>query len=160
MSVSGKIVLPKTYLKTRMQRKQHATTYSWQHTATYQGDCAFVTDQQQQLCNVPDYFSFYKMFFCLGPTPSRTQHILSSPRARRACALGLLLADGAPTVGRGKTFWRVNRIFFTKTALTLEQKVGKSLRSLRELQTGRWPKLGLYGKNRIFWPKTEVLGPK
>ena len=31
--------------------------------------------------------------------------------ARRACALralGLLLADGAPTVGRGKTFWRVN----------------------------------------------------
>ena len=34
-----------------------------------------------------------------------------SARARRACALralGLLLADGAPTVGRGKTFWRVN----------------------------------------------------
>ena len=32
-------------------------------------------------------------------------------RARRACALralGLLLADGAPTVGRGKTFWQVN----------------------------------------------------
>ena len=30
---------------------------------------------------------------------------------RRACALralGLLLADGAPTVGGGKTFWRVN----------------------------------------------------
>ena len=30
-----------------------------------------------------------------------------SVRARRACvlrALGLLLADGAPTVGRGKTF--------------------------------------------------------
>ena len=25
-----------------------------------------------------------------------------------ARALGLLLADGAPTVGRGKTFWRVN----------------------------------------------------
>ena len=38
-------------------------------------------------------------------------------RARRACALrglGLLLADGAPTVGRGKTFWRVNRIFLRK----------------------------------------------
>ena len=41
--------------------------------------------------------------------------ILSSPRAkgaaRRACALralGLLLTDSAPTVGRGKTFGRVN----------------------------------------------------
>ena len=34
-----------------------------------------------------------------------------SARARRACALralGLLLADGTPTVGGGKTFWRVN----------------------------------------------------
>ena len=33
-----------------------------------------------------------------------------SARARRACALralGLLLADSAPTVGRKKTFWRV-----------------------------------------------------
>ena len=34
-----------------------------------------------------------------------------SARARKACALravGLLLSDRAPTVGRGKTFWRVN----------------------------------------------------
>ena len=45
--------------------------------------------------------------------PARAQ----SARARRDCALralGLLLADGAPTVGRGKTFWRVNRIFLRK----------------------------------------------
>ena len=38
-------------------------------------------------------------------------------RARRACALralGLLLADGAPTVGRGKTFWLVNKFFLRK----------------------------------------------
>ena len=69
-------MLPKTYLKTRMQRKQHTTTYPGQHTATYQGDSAFVTDQQQQLCNVLDYFSFDKIFFSLGPTPSRTQHML------------------------------------------------------------------------------------
>ena len=37
--------------------------------------------------------------------------------ARRACvlrALGLLLADGAPTVGGGKTFWAVSRIFLRK----------------------------------------------
>ena len=25
---------------------------------------------------------------------------------------------------------------------------------------GHQPKLGLYGKNRIFGPKTEILGPK
>ena len=40
-----------------------------------------------------------------------------SARALRACALralGLLLADGAPTVGRGKTFWQVSRIFLRK----------------------------------------------
>ena len=40
-------------------------------------------------------------------------------------ALGLLLADGAPTVGRGKTFWRVSWIFFTETAVTPERKVEK-----------------------------------
>ena len=37
--------------------------------------------------------------------------------ARRACALralGLLLADGAPTVGGGKTFWAVSQIFLRK----------------------------------------------
>ena len=42
-------------------------------------------------------------------------------------ALGLSLSDGAPTVGRGKTFHL---------------------------------KLGSYGKNWIFGPKNEILGPK
>ena len=28
------------------------------------------------------------------------------------------------------------------------------------LQTGGWPKLGLYAKNRIFGPKTKISGPK
>ena len=40
-----------------------------------------------------------------------------SVRARGACtlwALGLLLADWTPTVGGGKTFWRVSRIFLRK----------------------------------------------
>ena len=40
-----------------------------------------------------------------------------STRARRACALralGLLLADGTPTVGGGKTFWAVSQIFLRK----------------------------------------------
>ena len=50
-------------------------------------------------------------------------------RARRACALralGLLLADGAPTVGGGKTFLTGQPDFFTETAVTLERKVEKS----------------------------------
>ena len=49
-----------------------------------------------------------------------------SARARRACALralGLLLADGAPTVGLGKTFWRVGRVPLTKTDVTRKRKV-------------------------------------
>ena len=45
---------------------------------------------------------------------------------REARGPGLLLADGAPTVGRGKTFWRVSRIFFTETAVTPDRKVEKS----------------------------------
>ena len=46
-----------------------------------------------------------------------TNTFIKPARARRACplrALGLLLADGAPTVGKGKTFWAVNRIFLRK----------------------------------------------
>ena len=31
---------------------------------------------------------------------------------------------------------------------------------LRGLQTGCWPKLGSYGKKRIFGPKTEIWGQK
>ena len=65
--------------------------------------------------------------------------------ARALRAIGLLLADYVPTVGRGKTFLRVNQLFFTKTAIPQERKVEK---------------LESYGKNWNFWPKTEILGPK
>ena len=37
-------------------------------------------------------------------------------------ALGLLLADGAPTVGWGKTFWCVCRFFLTETTVTRPKK--------------------------------------
>ena len=40
-------------------------------------------------------------------------HIVFFP-ARALRALGLLLADGTPTVGGGKTFWAVSRIFLRK----------------------------------------------
>ena len=48
----------------------------------------------------------------------------------RACALkapGLLLAEGAPTVRWGKTFWRVGQVLFTKTAIHWKRKVVKSI---------------------------------
>ena len=53
-----------------------------------------------------------------------------SARARRACALralGLLLADGAPTLhsGEGEDFLTGQQNFFTETAVTLERKVEK-----------------------------------
>ena len=46
-----------------------------------------------------------------------------------ARARGLLLADGAPTAhsGEGKDFLTGQLIFFTKTAVTLEQQVKKSI---------------------------------
>ena len=40
--------------------------------------------------------------------------------------LGLLLADSALAVGRGKTFRRVSQVFFTRTAITREWKVENS----------------------------------
>ena len=51
----------------------------------------------------------------------------------------LLLADGALTVGRGETLTH-QMVFFTKTAVTREQKIVPKVgneRSLQGLQTGR-----------------------
>ena len=43
-----------------------------------------------------------------------TQKYLYIYQARALRALGLLLADGTPTVGGGKTFWAVSQIFLRK----------------------------------------------
>ena len=54
---------------------------------------------------------------------------VQSARAQRACALralGLLLADGTPTGGRGEDFLSRQLDFFTETAVTPERKVEKS----------------------------------
>ena len=37
-------------------------------------------------------------------------------------ALGLLLADGAPAVGLGKTFWRFSQVFFYENGRDSEMK--------------------------------------
>ena len=57
--------------------------------------------------------------------PSLIIKVTNSFPARALRALGLLLADGTPTVGGGKTFWAVSRIFFTETAVTPDRKVEK-----------------------------------
>ena len=52
-----------------------------------------------------------KMMFSSFEKLEKYQARARSAQARKACALralGLLLADGAPTVGGGKTFWQVN----------------------------------------------------
>ena len=72
-----------------------------------------------------------------------------SPRAKSAGPKGLhaesasdLLADGALTVGRGETFWRVGRVFLTKMAVFRAWNPGS------------------YCKNRIFGPKSEFFDQK
>ena len=64
---------------------------------------------------------FHNMLTKILALQKKSQHVYPartrSTRAWRACALralGLLLADGTPTVGGGKTFWAVSEIFLRK----------------------------------------------
>ena len=74
----------------------------------------------------------------------------------RACALkapGLLLAEGAPTVRWGKTFWRVGQFFFYENGHSSETKSRKIHLKVRHppsrqgLQTSHWRNPG------EFWAK-------
>ena len=66
-------------------------------------------------CNGPCW-SFQWLYNHVPESCFYPGHQLYPARAgRRACALralGLLLADGVPTVGGGKTFWRVTGFFY------------------------------------------------
>ena len=71
----------------------------------------------EETLNKHCFFGVFKsiLIYCSGLYPISGwldyQARARSEWARRACALralGFLLADGAPTVGVGKTFWRVN----------------------------------------------------
>ena len=87
--------------------------------------------------------------------------------ARALRALGLLLADGDLTVGRGKTFWRANRFFFfyenSRNSGTesrkMVPKVGNE-RSLWGLQTGqnwgRMAKIGFLDQKPKFWAQKKI----
>ena len=53
--------------------------------------------------------------------------------------LGLLLADGTPTGGRGEDFLSRQPDFFTETAVTSERKVEKSFPSYGRFRKETWP---------------------
>ena len=55
------------------------------------------------------------LFFYTFCNPARAQRARAQ-RARALRALGLLLADGALTVGWGKTFWGIGRVPSRKRA--------------------------------------------
>ena len=76
--------------------------------------------------------------------------------ARALRALGLLLADGALTVGWQKTFWRVGHFFFNENGRNSE--VEKSFRRLEMncgLQTGCRQNLGSYSIKLSFGPQKK-----
>ena len=85
--------------------------------------------------------------------------------ARVLRALGLLLYSRIPQWEGRRLFDRSVGFFYGNNCNSetesqkIVPKVGNE-RSLLGLQMGLWPKLGSYGKNRIFWPKTKILGPK
>ena len=59
------------------------------------------------------FFYFVSLYFAVFPARAALR------------ALGLLLADSAPTVGWGKTFGRVGRVPLTKTDVTRKRKVAQ-----------------------------------
>ena len=86
-------------------------------------------------------------------------NLLSSPLR----ALGLLLADSAPTVGRGKTFWHVDRVFSLHNSETKSKKIDPKVGnepSRQGLQTGRLTKIGVVLQKLDSWIKNRDLGPK
>ena len=105
----------------------------------------------------------------LGPSivgPPKSQIQLFGACALRA--LGLFLANGAPapTVGWGKTFWRVSRFFFlTKTAVTRKQKVEKSIQRCEIDRLAEGYKQAIYEirvqkQKTDFRAKIRIFGPK
>ena len=90
---------------------------------------------------------------------------LSSPLGL-GLGLGLLVADSALTLGCGKTFWCVGRFSFyenDRNSETKSWKINPKVQngpSLRALQTGRWHKLGSYGKNEFSVQKPSVRAQK
>ena len=73
-------------------------------------------------------------------------------------ALGLLLADGAPTLVWGETFWRVGQFFFLRK---IEKSIPRcKMNCLFEGYKGAIENFLLsFGKKRIFGPKPSFRAP-
>ena len=108
----------------------------------------------------------WKMFpFCFGSQGPKGLRAESA----RAVTTAITVADGALTVGRGKTFWHVNRFFFMKTAVTLERKVensfprwemnglSKGYKRAFDQNWGHMANIKFFGKNRDLRPKKSPL---
>ena len=85
--------------------------------------------------------------------------------ARALRALGLLLADGTPTGGRGEDFLSRRPDFFTETAVTPERKVEKSfpmwkLTVMPRAKNGSSTKIGVVWQKSDFWAKNQNFWPK
>ena len=86
-----------------------------------------------------------------------------SARARRACALralGLLLADGTPTVGGGEDFLSRQPIFFTETAVNSGNGKSKNRSQGGKLTVMLRAKNGSSTKIGVVWQKSVFLGQK
>ena len=102
--------------------------------------------------------------------PTETRPLQQSVYAARtqACMLRaqrLLLADGAPTVGWGKSFWRVGQVFFTKTTVTRKRKAEQTIPRC-EMQhhfdgykgaiDKIWGSMDFWAENQVFRPKKRI----
>ena len=79
------------------------------------------------------------------------------------CPISSLRAESARAVGGGRLF-DISTGFFTKTAITRERKVDKSLQGGKwrvspKATNGRLTKIGVVWQKMDFWPKTEILDP-
>ena len=92
-------------------------------TTKFGPNLAFLVDmgQAMQVFSVPCWWVGWRLWRagCI----SQDTYLLYPARALRA--LGLLLADGTPTGGRGEDFLSRQPDFFTETAVTPERKVEK-----------------------------------
>ena len=122
-------------------------------------------------CLMNPYYKLYVYF--LGPKILTEIETLKAKLEKGA--LGLLLADVALTVERGKTFWRVDRVSFsTKTAITQERKVEKlpptwvmnglseGYKRAVDQNWGRTAKIGFFSQKPRFWAQKNhpLLYPK
>ena len=98
--------------------------------------------------------------YALRENDSESNSLRESSTGLRAESARAVTGRRCPHSGEGEDFL-THRVFsFYENGCnsgTESRKMAPKVeyeRSLRGLQTGHWPKLGSYRKNRIFWPKT------